>query len=69
MEKILSGRQIRCLIRSEGDKKLIEFQKDYETNIVLTTIIREVIGDKLIQVGYKIKIFKQTYINTNLFVC
>ncbi len=52
IEKILDGRQIRCLIKSEGNKKLIEFQKDYETNIVITTIIREVIGDKLIQVGY-----------------
>ena len=50
VEKILDGRQIRCLIKSEGNKKLIEFQKDYENNIVITTIIREVIGDKLIQV-------------------
>lgn len=49
-ETILDGRKIKCLIKTEGEKKLIEFQKDLNTNNVLTTIIREVIGEKLIQV-------------------
>lgn len=63
-ETILDGRKIKCLIKTEGEKKLIEFQKDLNTNNVLTTIIREVIGEKLIQTlisGDKVctRIFKQ----------
>ena len=50
-EIVLDGRKMKCLIKTEGDKKLIEFQKDANTNQVLTTIIREVISDKLIQVN------------------
>jgi hypothetical protein len=49
-ETVLNDKKIKCLIKTEGENKLIEFQKDYETGQVLTTIIREVIGDKLIQV-------------------
>jgi hypothetical protein len=40
---------MRCLIKTEGDKKLIEFQKDFDTGNIITTIIRETIGEKLVQ--------------------
>ncbi len=49
-ETVLNDKKIKCLIKTEGENKIIEFQKDFETGHVLTTIIREVIGDKLIQV-------------------
>jgi hypothetical protein len=47
-EVTLDGRKSKTLIKLEGEDKLVQVQKDGDT--IITTITREIVNDKLVQV-------------------
>jgi len=47
-ETTLDGRQAKSTVKSEGADKLVHIQRDQSGKLV-TTIVREVVGDKLVQ--------------------
>jgi fatty acid-binding protein 3 len=48
-EETLDGRKVRSLITPEGAAKLVHVQKDSKTGAVTSTIVREIIGEQLVQ--------------------
>ena len=49
-EDTADGRKSKTTVRAEGPNKIIQEQKDPKTGKVVTTIVRELIGDKFHQV-------------------
>jgi len=47
----LDGRKSKTTIRSNGADKLIQEQKDASSGALVTTIVREVVGEQLVQVN------------------
>ena len=50
-EETADGRKSKTLVKTEGPNKVIQEQKDPKTGKVVTTIVRELVGDKFHQVN------------------
>ena len=47
----MDGRKTKTVIKKDGPDRLFQEQKDPITGEVLTTVVREVINDQLVQVN------------------
>lgn len=49
-ESTLDGRKSKTTIRTAGADKLVQEQKDASSGALVTTVMREVVGEQLVQV-------------------
>lgn len=47
----LDGRKAKSLIKSDGPNKFVQEQRDPASGSLVTTIVREVVGEQMVQVN------------------
>ncbi len=50
----LDGRESKSVLTLESPTRLVHVQKDAKSGKVVTTIVREIVGDNLVQVNIEI---------------